>query len=41
MVNHAIKEVIFNRSSRYREVELKVSIKLDWLFSERDFLELN
>ena len=27
---------MFNRSSRYREVELKASITPDWLSSERD-----
>ena len=27
---------MFNRSSRYREVELKASITPDWFSSERD-----
>ena len=38
MIDHVIKEVIilFNRSFRYQEVELKASITSDWFSSERD-----
>ena len=39
MIDHAIKEGIINRSSRYREVELKASITRDWLSSERESVE--
>ena len=38
MIDYAVKKLssIFNRSSRYHEVELKASITSNWLSSERD-----
>ena len=38
MIDYAVTKVLllFNRSFKYREVELKASITSDWLSSERD-----